>query len=159
MRGSTGWLWAYVPVLGGCIVRSFAPCRLILEKTVPGPPPDNIIEGVFQKFGAQRSPSGDTDVQKEIVGMVYLHPGKGRVQWLAVAQHNRKEGLGGLLMAAAIEVRSRCMRPSVWMRWASSQAWMPVNDRRVMLALTMRTAHQIERDLVIDVAHRLSRRR
>jgi ribosomal protein S18 acetylase RimI-like enzyme len=123
VRASTGWLWAYVPVLGGCVVRSFAPCRLILEKTVPGPRPDTIIERFFQACGAQKSPCGETVVHKQTVGMIYFHPDKGQVQWLAVAQQHRKEGLGALLMAAAIEVRSMHMRPSVFPSWQATP-WM-----------------------------------
>ena len=47
VRCSTGWLWAYVPFWGGSIVRSFAPCRLLLEKTLPGPRPLSAVESLL----------------------------------------------------------------------------------------------------------------
>ena len=48
VRASTDWLWGRIPFFGGYVMRSFAPCRLILEKTVAGPRPLTRLEGFVE---------------------------------------------------------------------------------------------------------------
>ena len=61
VRENTGWLWAYVPFLGGCVVRSFAPCRLILERELPGQPPTTLFQGFLSALRAPLSIFVGTD--------------------------------------------------------------------------------------------------
>jgi hypothetical protein len=98
VRASTDWLWGRVPFLGGYVMRSFAPCRLILEKTVAGPRPLTLLEGVGEhlletlcvpRWSLDIVPypttAGVRGIQhaqehKQTVGMVYYDLRTGKVQ-------------------------------------------------------------------------------